>query len=172
MDGTDMSRVIAIVAAAGTLAGCASWAPDLAFLPKSEPVPVTVQFQSEPAGAEATVSAGASCQTPCALAVAPDQEFSVTFALAGYQPQTVPVQVRTPEGLSGAEAEAEKALMPNPVYVELEPAPKAPARKPAPAKKPVTAAAQPPASKPAPVAWPEPPFNPAPAAIDPWPPVR
>ena len=169
-----MNRVIVVVTCGFTLAGCTSWSwsPNLDFLPKAEPEKVTVQFQSEPAGAEAKTSAGPSCKTPCSLPMVADKEFSVTFALAGYQPQTVPVQVNRPEG-SGADSVAEINIIPNPVYVELDPAPKAPAKKPAaPAKKPAAAAsAQAPTQKPtaAPAAKPA---AAAPATADPWPAAR
>lgn len=171
-----MSRVIAVVASALALAGCTSWSwsPNLEFLPKSEPATTTIQLQSEPPGAEAKTSTGASCRTPCSLAVAPDKDFSVTFALAGYQPQTVPVQVSKPEVLSqDIEYPVEVALVPNPVYVELEAAPKPPARKPAPAKKPAAAAsAQAPAPKPAAAPAPRPATQAPGGAVDPWPAVR
>ncbi len=149
--GTDMSRVIAFVACGLTLAGCTSLSPNLDFLPKSAPPTVTMQFESEPPGAEAKTSVGQTCRTPCALSMASDKEFSVTFALTGYQPQTVPVQIGRPEDLPASEAEPR--LLPNPVYVELARATTKP-----PAKKPAT-----PAKKPAPA---------KPAATAPWPPVR
>jgi hypothetical protein len=134
--GIDMSRVITVVACGLALAGCAAGSD---FLPKYEPSPVTIQFESEPAGAEAKTTAGQSCRTPCALSMAPDKDFSVTFALAGYESQTVPVQKGRPEGL--AESEASPSLLPNPVYVELDPAKPAAKRAPAPARKPAPAAA-------------------------------
>ena len=161
-----MNRVFVIVACGLALAGCASGS---GWLPKFEPVPVSIQFRSEPAGAEAKISTGGSCQTPCAVSVPPDQEFSVTFSLAGYQPQTVPVQLTKPEGV-------ETALQPNPVAVELAAAPKPkPTRRAATAASaPQPAAARPVAPRPAAAA-------PAPAATapartapvtSPWPPVR
>jgi hypothetical protein len=161
--GTDMSRVIAFVACGLTLAGCASSGYDFLPLPSSSPATVTVQFESKPQGAEAKTTIGESCRTPCALPMAPDKEFSVTFALNGYQPQTVPVLIGIPEDLPPPEGGAPR-LMPNPVYVELV---KGGARAPAGARKP--AAAKPVAAKPAakPVA-----AKPAPAASDPWPPMR
>jgi hypothetical protein len=174
-----MSRVIAFVACGFALAGCTSgasltsWVPSFDF-PKAEPASVSVQFQSEPAGAEAKTSVGQSCKTPCALAVVPDKDFSVTFSLAGYQPQTVPVEVNRPEGLSGAEAAAETSLLPNPVAVELTPAPKGPAKRaPAPRKPAAAASAQAPAPRAAAPARPPAaaPAQPAPAT-DPWPPIR
>jgi hypothetical protein len=134
---------------------------------KSAPAATTMQFESEPAGAEAKTSLGQSCRTPCTVAVT-DTQFSVSFTLPGYQPQTVPVRVVT-----SAEPDATPRLVPNPVFVELQPmaAPPPPvAKKPAPAKK-----------RPKPVARsgsgttamaPEPPPSPAPAPASPWPPVR
>jgi hypothetical protein len=172
MDGTDMNRLFAIVASGLVLAGCTSGS-GTDWLPKFEPAPVSIQFQSEPPGAEAKTSTGGSCQTPCAVSVPPDKEFSVTFSLAGYQPQTVAVQLTKPEGI-------ETALQPNPVAVELAAAPKTPPKR-TPARRAATtastpkpAAARPAAPRPAAAA-------PAPAAtapsatapaIDPWPPVR
>jgi hypothetical protein len=148
-----MSRFIAFVACGLTLAGCSSsGSPNFDFLPKPSLPTVTMQFESEPPGAEAKTSVGQSCRTPCALSMAPDKEFAVTFALAGYQPQTVQVQMGRPEGLSASEAEAK--LTPNPVYVELD------AAKPA-AKKPAGPAKKRAPAKPA-----------AAAATTPWPPAR
>jgi hypothetical protein len=166
MDGADMKRVFVIVASGLALAGCTSGGTD--WLPKFEPAPVSIQFQSEPAGAEAKTSTGGSCQTPCAVSVPPDKEFSVTFSLAGYQPQTVPVQLTKPEGV-------ETALQPNPVAVELATAAKTPPKRKPTSRAATTssvskpAAARPVAPRPAAAA-------PAPAATtpatDPWPAVR
>lgn len=146
--GTDMSRVIAFVACGLTLGGCAS--SNLDFL-KPTPSTITMQFESKPAGAEARTSTGESCRTPCALAMAPDKEFSVTFALSGYQPQTVPVQMGQQDDLPASDAE--QKLLPNPVFAELKPAKPPAKRAPAPAKKPASA-------------------KPAAAGEAPWPPVR
>lgn len=155
-----MIRVIAVVACGLALAACSSgmpswspsWSSSMDFLPKFDPKPVAMQFESEPAGAEAKTSTGQTCRTPCTLSVAPNKEFSVTFALAGYQPQTIPVKVGKPEGAYDDSI----GLTPNPVYAELEAAKPAPKRAPAkPAPKPATAAAPKPAA--------------APAASSPWP---
>jgi hypothetical protein len=121
-----MNRVIAFVAFGLALPGCTT--PGLDLSSQATFAEVTVQFESEPPGAEAKIAAGPSCETPCAFSVAPDQEFSVTFALAGYQPQTVPVKLGRPEGASASQA---AALLPNPVFVELKTAPARPARRPA-----------------------------------------
>lgn len=89
---------------------------------KSTPPNVTVQLESQPAGAEARTSTGQSCKTPCSVAVPAAENFSVTFSLPKYQPETVPVQIirgatDAPEGV---------AIDPNPVYAELQPAAPAP----------------------------------------------
>jgi len=167
-----MNRVIVIVASGLALAGCtSSGGMSSDWFPKFEPKPVDVQFTSQPAGAEAKTSAGQSCQTPCSLAVPPDKDFSVTFALAGFQPQTVPVQVTKPDG----ETTLEASLQPNPVEVQLAPASKTPPKR-APRKPATAAAAKPAAAKPAaaprPAAATQPAPAAAPAAGDPWPNVR
>ena len=185
-----MRRVIVIVASGLALAGCASGGGTPDWFPRFEPAPVSIQFESQPAGAEAKTSTGQSCQTPCSIAMPPDKEFSVTFSLAGYQQQTVPVQIGKPEG----DAFAEASLQPNPVAIELAVAPKTPAKR-KPARKPAAsastakpasarpAAARPAAARPAaprpasPAASSQPATPPAAAApatvpTDPWPPVR
>ena len=63
---------------------------DMPGFGKSPPAATTMQFESEPAGAEARTSLGQVCRTPCTQAVSAS-EFTVSFALPGYQPQTVPV---------------------------------------------------------------------------------
>ena len=101
------------------------------------------------------------------MAMAPDKEFSVTFALAGRQPQTVPVQITKPEGDPFAEA----SLQPNPVAVELAVAPKTPAKRTS-GRKP---AAKPAATRPAaprPASSSSQPMAPAAAPTDPWPAAR
>ena len=142
-------------------------------LPRAAPAATTMQFESEPAGAEARTSAGQACRTPCSLAVT-SNEFTVTFALPGYQPQTVPVRVVSPSSDTrdpATEGETAPArLVPNPVFVELQAIAPPPAarKKPAPApKKPAPAP-----RRPAPTAMaPAPPPAPAPAPASPWPPA-
>jgi hypothetical protein len=166
-----MNRVLVIAASGLALAGCTSGGMNLDWFPKFEPAPVTIQFVSEPAGAEAKTSTGLTCTTPCTLSVPPDKEFSVTYTLAGYQPQTVDLKLTKPEGV-------ETALQPNPVEVTLVAAPRTPQRpqrRAAPAK-PKPAAARPAAPKPAAAAPAAAPATATPAAPppanDPWPAVR
>jgi hypothetical protein len=53
-----------------------------------------IQVNSDPQGAEARTSLGFQCITPCTLNVQRKDEFSVTIAKPGYEPQTVPVMTR------------------------------------------------------------------------------
>jgi len=129
-------RIIVIVAAGLGLAGCSSFSMPEMF--KSTPPVVTVQLESLPAGADARTSTGQSCKTPCSVSVSAENNFTVTFALPKYQPETVPVQVIRDPANPGATVD------PNPVYAELQPAaPAAKGRKAAApkAKKPKTAPA-------------------------------
>lgn len=107
-------RIIAVVAASLSLAGCSSFSmPDMF---KSTPPSATVQLESLPAGAEARVSSGETCKTPCSLSVVAAENLSVTFTLPKYQPETVPVQIIRDQSGPGA------IVDPNPVYAELQPA--------------------------------------------------
>jgi hypothetical protein len=163
-----MYRVIAITAAALSLAACSSM-PDWLSLNALKPAPVvdTVRFESEPPGAEAKTSNGQTCRTPCALALPVEAPLAVTFTLNGYQPESENIE---PVSQTGGAPE----MRPNPVLVQLTPLPpppkpiKKPARKPVAAKKrapkpvakpaaasgaaspPMTAAPQ----QPAPAPWP------------------
>jgi hypothetical protein len=152
-DGETMRRVIAIVACGLTLAACStSWAPSLNFL---SPTPQTMvaRFESEPPAAEARTSTGQTCRTPCALAL-PAQDFTVTFTLDRYLPQTIPVQVHIPDYRNAGDFSQSSDFLPNPVVAALEPAPPPP---PPPRKKrvhkrkrPATARVHTPPRKPAP----------------------
>jgi hypothetical protein len=123
--GQIMSRVIALVACGFTVAACSASMPSLNFLSSSPPTEA-LRFESHPSGAEVKTSLGQTCRTPCELTVQVAPELSATFALNGYQPQTVSVRSEASAGL------AAPRLAPNPVLVELQPVPVAP-----PAKKPV-----------------------------------
>lgn len=134
-----MGRVsgVAGVALGLSLAGCgiSNWLPswDLKF-PSAPPPASAVQVESEPAGAEAKSSVGPSCRTPCSLSIAGRDPFTVTFTLAGYESQTIPVAPR-PGGDPRDSAEALK-FDPDPVYAQLEPtAPAKGKKRPAPKAK-------------------------------------
>ena len=117
-----MSRVIAIVACGLSVAACSASMPSLNFLSSSPPTDA-VRFESEPPGAEVKTASGETCRTPCQLSVAVAPEVSATFALNGYQPQTV--SLRSDGGGTFSSAH----LAPNPVYVELSAAPPPPPAK-------------------------------------------
>jgi hypothetical protein len=165
----NMMRFVAVMTCGLALAGCASMPGWMQLdLPRAEPIATTMQFESEPAGADAKTSAGQSCRTPCSLAVT-SREFTVSFSLLGYQPQTVPVRSVVSSEARDQTNDGEPAvarLVPNPVFVELQPAaPSPPPRKPPVRQQPK------PASNPAPTAMaPTQPAAPAPAS--PWPPAR
>jgi len=147
-------RVVLIVAAGLSLAGCSS-----SDLFKSTPPQVTLQMDSTPPGADAVTSVGPGCKTPCSVQVPAGENFTVTYTLAKYQPATVEVTVVKQSG-------ADPILDPNPAVVELvaaTPPKKKPKRKPHAAAKPAAPAAQP-----APAAAAAPP----PSGLSPFPPVR
>jgi hypothetical protein len=162
-----MYRVIAVAIGGLLLAGCSSSSEWLDGL-KPGPTLDTVRFESEPPGADAKTSNGQSCKTPCALALPVDAPLTVTFTLTGFQPAQETLE---PVDNSGSLLQ----LRPNPVMVELTPAPpppkpaakpRAPARKPA--AKPAAAAPKPAttaAPAPAPTAAP-------PSGSSPWPAPR
>lgn len=138
--------------------------PSFSF-PGFGPGTTTVQFESEPAGAEARTSSGQTCRTPCAQAITAN-EFTVTFSLNGYQSQTIPVRIsQSTEAVDPNTGVASAPRMvPNPVYVELQPtAPPPAARKPPPRQRQPVAQQRPVQQQPAAVA-------PAPAPAAAWPP--
>lgn len=168
-----MQRLLAILACGFTVAGCASGSDAL----KSATPTTTLQFESEPAGAEIKTSTGQTCKTPCALAV-PAADLMATYTLKGFKPQTVPVKLIPPADTRPdpeVTTQSQPTFSPSPVYAELEKAgpERRPARKPAPRPKPAAADAAP-ANAPAPAAQPAParaPASPAPTASSPWPPA-
>jgi hypothetical protein len=128
-----MSRVIAIVACGFTVAACSATMPSLNFL-SSLPPSEALRFESEPPGAEVKTSSGQTCRTPCELTVQVAPEVSATFALNGYQPQTISLRTEAGSGFNSAR------LAPNPVYVELRAAAVTPPAKKRMKKKPAVAA--------------------------------
>ena len=165
-----MRRVIAVMACGFSLAACSASLPSLSFM-KSSPPMEALRIESDPPGAEAKISSGQSCRTPCELTVDAAGELAVTLALVGYQPQTISVRPAAP----GPQGQGGVSLAPNPVFVELLPTPAAPAKKPATPKKrkPIAAAersAPPPASAAAPPPMPSTAAEPAASATNfPWP---
>lgn len=159
-----MYRVIAIVGGTLLLAACSS-SGSLVNLDglKPEPMTETIQFETDPAGAEARTSTGQTCRTPCSLSLPANNSFTVTFNLAGYAPETETIElVSMGDGTS--------RLRPNPVMADLTPAP-ATAKKPAPAKKKPATKKKPTAAAPAPTNTAAAPAAPPPTntAASPWP---
>jgi len=132
-------RVIMIASGALALAACSS-SPDWMNLDALKPAPImdTVRFESEPPGAEAKTSTGQTCRTPCALALPVNSPLTVTISLNGYLPESETIEPITITGSA-------PGLRPNPVVVELTPAPP-PARQ---VKKPAAPSKKKPAAKPA-----------------------
>lgn len=85
-----------------------------------------LDVDSQPPGAEARTSAGPACRTPCSLPVTVRGDFSVTFTLDRFVPQTVTVRVLEPVGRYDPDSPPVVRLDPNPVVVELQPAPPPP----------------------------------------------
>jgi hypothetical protein len=190
-----MKRVIAVAACGFTLSACSSWMPSFDWsmpsLGGGGGAPASLAIESDPPGAQASTQNGGSCVTPCRLNVAVTGPFTVNVALNGYIPQSVPVRVVQPEDprLGSGDSANEPHLDPNPLYVELQPAPPPapPPRKPKPRPKhppvarrapppPSTAQQPPPAEAPsapttavAPPAQPAPPPPQQPNGTAPWP---
>lgn len=124
MSRVRLIAITAILATGTALAGCSSmssWMPDW-LSPKPSPPPlVTLQFESDPPGAAVRTSQGQTCQTPCALAVAPESQ-AITFSKNGFLPQTVQVTASPPAEHGFFESAPPPALTPNPVEAALQPA--------------------------------------------------
>ncbi|MPZ54925.1 MAG: hypothetical protein GEU91_00215 [Rhizobiales bacterium] len=173
-----MRRILAFAVCGLSLGACTS--ADL-FKLDTTPTPVNLRLESQPPGADAKLSSGDSCKTPCTLPVnvsgGLSSELTVTYTLDGYQPQALTVDVVPP--LDPREGPAR--ISPNPVTAELEAAPPPARRRPAtkrvaPRKPAAQPAAQRPAAAPAP-AEPAPATAPAQAPApagtqsSPWPPA-
>ena len=130
-----MRRVIMVVAAGASLAGCSSFSMDYF---KSTPPTAQLQLDSVPAGADARTSIGQGCKTPCSVTVQPPESggFTVTYTLNKFQPATIPVQVVRTSG--DILTSATVTLDPNPAVAQLQlpPPPPKPVRKPMRPKRP------------------------------------
>jgi hypothetical protein len=88
---------------------------------RSGPPTEVLRIESEPPGADARTAEGQSCRTPCELTVPATGEVAISFALQGYNPQTINVRAEAPAAASFAEAAPPTRMQPNPVYAELTP---------------------------------------------------
>lgn len=110
-----MYRVIAIVGGGLALAACSS-TTDWTDAFKPQPAMDTVRFESTPPGADVKAPNGQTCRTPCALALPSNAPMTVTFSLNGFLPEQADLEpISTGIG--------PPSLRPNPVEVELSPAP-------------------------------------------------
>jgi hypothetical protein len=119
--GGIMTRVVAVMACSLALAACSTSMPSMDFF-KSTPPTEVLRVESEPPGADARTSQGQSCRTPCELTVQSGGEMTVSFALNGYQPQTVQVRpdVAAASSSYSDSGSTSNRLQPNPVYAELQ----------------------------------------------------
>ena len=111
--------LLALVICGSGLAACGSTTmPSFdAFKPK--PTTTTLLIQSNPAGANARSSLGATCLTPCNMAIGTAGDFTISVARDGYEPQTITVHSTMSEG--GYTTPASPTLDPNIVSVALKP---------------------------------------------------
>jgi PEGA domain len=162
-----MSRAMAVVAGGLSLAACSFAMPSMDFF-SSKPTTASLSIESTPPGADARLSTGGTCRTPCAVSVPLGSEFSVTVALSGYTPETRTVRPVSAEASAGSPG-ATALLDPNPLFVELKataaPKPPPPKKK---RRRPIQAAAPAPAEAPPPAAA-SPGFGPAPGGFGPPP---
>jgi len=127
-----MIRIAVLLGSALALSGCASgsWMPSMDMswmsLGTSAPSGSPLRLDSDPAGAEARTSIGPSCRTPCTVNLPTGNDFTVTFTLPGFVPQSVPVQAGRINARFDPDASLPSAFDPDPVEVALEPAPPEP----------------------------------------------
>jgi PEGA domain len=125
-----MGRAMAAVAGGLSLAACSFAMPSMDFF-SSKPTTASLSIESNPPGADARLSTGGTCRTPCAVTVPLGNEFSVIVALDGYTAETRTVRPVSAEASAGSPG-ATALLDPNPLFVELKPTAQP---KPAPPKK-------------------------------------
>jgi hypothetical protein len=117
-----MRRAFAMAVAAISLAGCSSFSTSSWNYFKSDPPTIQVQLESTPPGADARVSIGGGCKTPCSVSVTPPEgstSFLVNYSMPGKQPAGVPVRIVKESG--GVFSSDTVRLSPNPVVAELQP---------------------------------------------------
>ena len=65
---------------------------------KQKPPSKVLLIQSSPGGAQAKTSFGKTCTTPCSMLIGESSDFTVSFALAGYETQTLTVHAKIDPG--------------------------------------------------------------------------
>ena len=144
-----VTPALGLVCLSAALAGCSASSPGGSPIAGQSPPAGqwTLYLKSEPSGAEAKALQGQSCRTPCQL-ILPMADTSVTFTLAGYAPQTIPItwlpatfHYEMYERTDQAGAFYPVDFSPNPAIAQMlpgapgAPAPAAAPSKPAPKKK-------------------------------------
>jgi len=76
--------------------------------------------ESSPSGAEAQASLGKTCHTPCSMLIGAPGDFTVSFALSGYMPQTLTVHATMSESVLMLTVPS-PALDPAYLFAKLEP---------------------------------------------------
>src|SRR3981189_2504989 len=96
-----MSRVIAVLACGFILTGCSSsWMPSMdmpGFGGSSAARSASLAVESDPPAHGARAARGPPCRTPCRLEVAAADALTITIALNGYVPKSVPIHVLQPD---------------------------------------------------------------------------
>jgi hypothetical protein len=110
-------HVLAAAISGLTLASCVSSTVTNTFKPK--PTTTLMLIESNPAGATAKASTGQSCKTPCTILISQGSDFTITFTLDGYVPQTLPVHATMSAG--GWTTAASPVLEPGSLFPTLEP---------------------------------------------------
>lgn len=129
---TASNRALIVVICGLGLASCGSFAMPGVDAFKMKPTTTLLLIQSTPAGAQAQTSLGKKCRTPCTMQIGAADDFTVSFALDGYMPQTMTVHSTMSGG--GFMTAPSPVLNPASLFATLEPvAPQTrkPARRPA-----------------------------------------
>lgn len=93
-----LGAAVAVAVAGAGLAGCSSMSlPGFSSF-KPKPTTTLMLVESNPAGAEAKTSTGQRCITPCTMLIGSANDFTVTFTLAGYATQELPVHASMQSG--------------------------------------------------------------------------
>jgi hypothetical protein len=114
------NRAVAVVIAGLGLASCGTTVSTTvtdAF--KQKPTTTLMLIESNPAGATAKTSMGQTCKTPCTMLISIGNDFTVTFTLDGYVPQTLPVHATMSAG--GWTTAPSPVLDPGSLFPTLEP---------------------------------------------------
>ena len=111
--GISVRKLLLLTVCGAVVAGCSQ-------IPGLGGDPPKVSLESNPQGANASLSSGGSCRTPCTLP-APDKtgDYNVTFGLAGHTTQTIPIKVSVKkENWYSSET---TTVEPNPVNALMQP---------------------------------------------------